>query len=443
LHEAFLDTGLTLVQDDGFCLRRPADDPNSETCCFNFFGRPAVVPPSHPPPNVFAQKGQLLTTPIDSGVPRCRWHRVRVEADVPVATGVAIAVATAESVEDVVAQGQADPEWPGFATGIPDPLDWQVVTGTQDFLVDQPPGRYLYLRVRLTSDGGATPTVRSIRCDFPRATSVDALPAVYREDPRAEDFTERFVALFDAALEDLDTAIERFPALLDIENTPRDVLPWLGRFLGTAFDPAWSAARRRSILAKLPRLYERRGTPAGLAEAVRLVFDVVPVIEEIDGASVFGAVSATGRRSGVDARLGAVRLFSRARSRFRLGTSALGRAPLRSYGDPSLDPLSSGAFRFRVLLPADMAQGTATLARLRRLVDSQKPAHTIASVSVGSSVPVLGGELRVGIDTRLGAPPPPVLGVAGNVRLGRDAILHGGTRSGIVVDPTPATPSPC
>src|SRR5207253_3407809 len=58
-----------------------------------------------------------------------------------------------------------------FPAGIPHPADWQDAPGgALDFLVDQPPARYLYLRLRLTG-GVATPLVRRIRLDFPRVRS--------------------------------------------------------------------------------------------------------------------------------------------------------------------------------------------------------------------------------------------------------------------------------
>lgn len=444
LRESLPDTGLHVVAREGFCVRRHPRDRTSASCCFTWYGRPASSIVPEPTPPAFVTRGQLLTRAIDSRVPRCRWHRLRIDADVPVGTGVEVAVATADVADQTIQQGAADPAWPNFETGIPHPLDWQRITGADDVLIDQPPGQFLYVRLRLTStDGVATPVVRSLRLDFPRATSLDALPSVYREDPQAEDFTERFLALFDATLEDLDTAVERLPALLDIADTPAEVLPWLGSFLGVAFDPEWDPPRRRRILAALPALYARRGTPAGLADAVKLVFDVDSVIEEITGSSVFSAVASLDRRSPLDARLGATRLFGRSRVRFRLGASALSKAPLRAYGDPSLDAVTSGAFRFRVLVPA-IAGANATIARrLRQLVDSQKPAHVVASVRIGSPVPVLGAELRVGIDTHLGSPAPPILGARGNVRLRRDAILRGRTTTSLTAVSTSVVRTSC
>jgi phage tail-like protein len=439
LRTAFADTGLVLAAEDGFCVRRPARDPRGKICSFSWYGRPGAVTPPVPTPDVFVRQGQLMTAAIDSGVPRCRWHRVRAIADVPVGTSLEIAVASAETIAGVADQGQSDPMWPGFVAGFPHPADWQAVSASRDCLINQPPGRFLNVRVRMTSNGTTTPVLRQVRLDFPRATSVDLLPAVYREDSRAEDFTERFVSLVDAALEDLDEAVLRFPALLDVERTPGDALPWIARFFGAALDPAWDAARRRKILAALPALYHVRGTPEGLARAVELVFDLRPAIEEEGAMSMSAAVAAADHRSPLDARLGALRLFGRGRARLRLGASALGRTPIRSYGDASLDPLTQGAYRVRVSLPAAGAPAATLLPRLRALIDSQKPAHVIASVRVGSGLATVGAELRVGIDTHLGIPPPRAIGAAGTFRLRRDAILRGGKRNGPVVGQT--TPS--
>jgi phage tail-like protein len=246
---------------------------------------------------------------------------------------------------------------------------------------------------------------------------VQYLPGVYREEPRAADFTERFFALFDASLEDIDRAIVRYPALLDADGVPEQLLPWLGRFLDIAFDPAWDTARRRRILKAAPALYRRRGTLAGLAQAVQLVFDQPPVIRELAHERNWGALGG--------ARLRAVRLFGRSRARLRLGTSSLSAAPIRSYGNPDDDPLSAQAYRFQVLMPPQPGQGSGDPTRLVRLIDHQKPAHTLASVRVGGNGLVLGVWSAVGIDTLIGAPPAPRLAEE-SARLNRTALLRHG-----------------
>ena len=117
-------TTLTAVTGTGFCLTEP--DPHGEpvTSCFTWEGEP-----EHDvfPGTIARQKtGQLLTSAIDSGQPRCRWHRVRVDADVPPRTSVVVTVATSE-------EGNAAPD-------PHDPDIWQDAgTASADFLVDRPP----------------------------------------------------------------------------------------------------------------------------------------------------------------------------------------------------------------------------------------------------------------------------------------------------------------
>ena len=425
MQEAFPESGLLRVSNFGFCLKQSGQDGLPVVCCYSWYGRGVCETEIEQPPKPSRhRKGQLLTRVIDSGIPRCRWHRVQVDADVPPGTGLSISVSTSEE-EKPDEQGDPSQEmgWETFPAGVPHHMDWsQVVTGSRDFLVQQPPGRYLFLRMRLTGDGKATPLVRRVRLDFPRLTSMNQLPAVYRQNPEAEDFTERFLSLFDASIADLDRAIERYPALLDPEGIPAEVLPWLGSFLDVTFDRAWETSKRRKILRAVPELYRWRGTISGLTESIKLVFDVEPTIQELASERVWGALGRAGTQ------LGAVRLFGKARARFRLGSSALSKTPLRSFGKPDDDPLNAQAFRFRVLVPP-LAQATKLWReRLQRLVISQKPAHTVASVRVGGSGFVLGAWSVVGVDTVFASLAPPVLGKEGNVRLRRMSVLWAGPR---------------
>jgi phage tail-like protein len=388
------------TSDDGFCIAEPGPRGAIVTSCFGLNGAPRAAGVAADDGPERLASGVLVTRALDSGVPRCRWHRVRIDADVPPGTSLLVEVATAE--DELAAPHDAD-----WTTAGP---------GSADFLIAQPPGRFLYMRMTLRGDGRATPRVRRVRLDLPRATSLDRLPGVYREDPEAAEFTERFLALFDAQIEELDRAIERFPAMLDPGGVPDDVLPWLASLVGVAFDPAWEAERRRALLAAAPELHRRRGTVGGLVRAIQLVLGVEPVVEELAAARAYSTIGA--------ARIGQVRLYGRNRARFRVGRSPLGRAPVRSYGNPDDDVVREAAYRLRVRVPpvpgATRAQADA---RLRRLVEAQKPAHIAVEATVGGGGGTLGGGLLVGVDTVFAPPPPPVLGRAGNIRLHRASVL--------------------
>ena len=396
---------LDAVGDDGFCLH--------DGHCYGWDGRPLAALDA-PPAADLPRRGQLLTAAIDSGLPRCRWHRVRVETSVPDGATVEVAVATAEDPAAPPAPPETGGDWDAFETGRAHPDDWQTAPpGALDFLVDQPPGRYLLLRLRLAAHAAQAPVVRRVQLDFPRITSITLLPGVYRRAAEAEDFTERFLALFDASIADLDRAIERHPALLDVDGVPDDLLPWLGSLLDVTAEPWWAADRHRRVLRAVAALYHRRGTPSGLADAVEIVFGVRPAIVEHAPGGPWGALDR-------GARLDQVRLFSRSRARLRVGSSTLGDAPVRSLGDPDLDPLTANAHRFTVLVPAGTVDGDEQRAALERLVRAQAPAHTAPAIRFGSAGFVLGSRSAVGVDTTLGPLPAPVLG---SLRLSRTAVL--------------------
>lgn len=398
---------LVAAGDNGFCLKEQGSD-GETTSCYTWEGKPQDEIPHAP--DEYEAKGEFTTTRINSGISRCRWHRVRIDADVPAGTAVTVSVVVSEDERFTDA-------------------DWQhAPPGVTDFLIDQPPGRYLTARVRLTGDGATTPVLHRIRLDFPRSTSADLLPAAFRQDPAADDFTERFLSLFDASLNEIDQVIERYPALLDPHGVPDRVLPWLAGLLGLAFESGWSSAVRRELIAKAPELYRRRGTPWAVKEAVRIVFGAEPVLDELAGDRHWAQVRATANPSHARG-LGSVRLFGRSSGRFRLGGAArgstLGTTPLRAFGDPDTDPLTEHAHRFRVLLPAGPDVNTVDEDALRRLVTRQAPAHTGGSVRTGGAGFVVGTRSTVGVDTAFVPLPAPTVGA---VRLNHDGVLRPGPR---------------
>jgi phage tail-like protein len=402
LAAALPPSSLVAADDTGFCLREKGPD-GEVTTCSTWAGEPRPGPP--PATGRYVAEGGFTTGLVDSGISRCRWHRVRVEADLPTGTAVSVSIVVSED---------------GRFAG----TDWQTAPpGVTDFLVDQPPGRYVTVRARLSGDTSATPVLHRVRLDFPRSTSADLLPSAFRQDPAADDFTERFLSLFDASIAELDQVIERYPALLDPTGVPDQALPWLAGLLGLSFEAGWDSDTRRALIAAAPELYRRRGTPWALARAISIVFGVAPVIDELAGDRHWAQVRP--RSAPVGARgLGSVRLFSQSSTRFRLGGSTVGAAPLRSFGTPDADPLTEHAFRFRILLPA----GSADVDAVRRLVDRQAPAHTRGSVRLGGAGFVVGSQSTVGVDTAFVPLPAPVLGGAHPVRLNHDGVLWPGAR---------------
>ncbi len=398
-------TGVVVATARGFCVERG---------CFGWDGAPADAADLGPDGGRFTTQGQYLSAPLDSGVPSCRWHRVRIDADVPESTTVEIAIATTDGpTEGRAARLAAEGPWDAFPAGDPHPDDWfEPGPGVLDVTIRAPAGRYAYVRLRLTGNGTATPAVHQVRLDLPRHTSLDDLPAIYSEDIDGRDFGERFVSLFDAQLEQVDEIVARGHALLDADALPDDALGWLAGLIGLGFEAEMTVAQRRALIAAAPRLYRRRGTPSGLVDTLKIALGIDATVQELGPARPWGAAGAM--------RLGSFRLFGRSRARVRLGTTRLGTAPLVARGNPDDDARLAGAHRVVVTV----GPGT-DRALVERVVRSQTPAHVIATVRMREPGFVL-TELALGLDTVLLAPPPTVVGTS---RLGRVTVLRPGRAS--------------
>jgi phage tail-like protein len=363
--------------------------------------------PTSPPagPNrPYAREGLLITRALDGGRAGCSWHRVRVDADLPPGTSVQVRAATADTPDD-----------------LPETLDGPPLSGA-DALVREPPGRYLRISVRLTGDGTTTPVVRALQADFDIASGLGRLPAVYAEDPMAADFTHRFLALFEAGLNDLDEVIRQSPLILDPDGQPDHLLGPLARLCGINPDPAWPPGGLRRLLARWPAIGGRLGTPDALTSAVEAVYGVQVLLQELGRDRPWAAVG--------QAELGRVRLFGMSSAPLRLGGGKLGAGTLDPGADPLAPAYGSGAFRCVVHVPATVA--SADRPGLEALVRACAPAHVALRFRYAGRRMTVGVPVIVGVDTSLGAVSRGVLGETGEraVVLGRGGPLASGSDCG-------------
>ncbi|MEU4689795.1 hypothetical protein [Actinoplanes sp. NPDC023714] len=368
---------LTVTDDERWTISTP----RGAAITVDGYGEPAGPAAGTGAGSRYATEGRLRTTALDSGVDDSTWHRVVIDADQPPGTWVEARAAT-------VAGAEPDPE-----TG------WQRIT-TTEALIRQPPGRFLILELSLHGTGAATPLVRRVTAEFGRSTSLDRLPAVYRDDPEAADFTRRFLSLFDASLDQLDDVIEHAPLILHRPGLPPHAIGALAGLLGIRPDPAWPAGATARLLAAWPRIWPRLGTPAALRAAVQAVYDVDVLVDEPGRDRPWGAVGA--------AALGGVRLFGAGRSGMRLGSGRLGTGRLDERAGVIAAAYGSGAFRCVVHVPASLPD--ASRPGLAALVRSLLPGHVAVRIRYASPAMVVGRPWRVGVDTRLGRPAPGVLG---------------------------------
>jgi phage tail-like protein len=395
--------------------------------------------------------GVWISQPLESGLFRCRWDTAVLEfADLPAGCAATVQTYTAEErLADQDIQQLPEEAW----------IDGLTVTGTNrnpavdprvqtDFLIDGPPGRFLWLRVRLRGDGFGTPSLSRITLRCPRQSYLEYLPAVFSEDDQSRRFLERLLAVFQAEWDPLEERVASAAGLFDPAAVPPTHLDFLAGWFGVKFENGWSAAARRRLLRMLPDMLfaprradgrpggSRRGTPAALREFVAAVLPTVAGDDDLDTSAFplviegfrerdyrqLVAACAKGSTEALPANdasgpIGAAagptpELFGPEEvGRFQLGlTSTLGEEQLLPANAPDLDLFAIHANRFRVVVPEAWVPTPAAKAALCRVIEAEKPAHTAYRLDLVGPRFQVGVRSTVGVDTILAGPEPLRLG---------------------------------
>ena len=161
----------------------------------------------------------------------------------PVAPAVAAPGAEPELASRLVyvAPGALQPASPGGPGGPGEPTD---------FRGGQPP-----------REGRRPPGVPQFRSSY-----LDYLPGVYQDN----EFLARYLLIFEHILGPIARTVDNVPYVFDADITPRELLPWLGGWLGLVMDERWPEARRRELVRSAAELFRWRGTRRGMREFIRL-----------------------------------------------------------------------------------------------------------------------------------------------------------------------------
>jgi phage tail-like protein len=370
----------------------------------------------------YPKAGRLVAGPLDSRLPRCRWDRVALRADIPVGTSIRVDTLSAEApltAAELLAVPAA--RW---ATG---QLAATTDGGAWDCLVRSGPGRYLWLALTLAGDGADTASIADAEVWFPRRTSIERLPRAFRVGGDGGDFLERYLELLDRQRATVGDRVGTLAELFDGRTAPAgedggpDFLGWLAGWMGLAFDQDLPVARRRRLVREAAALYARRGTPDGVARFVSLFCGVEVRVLEHHRLRRW-AIAGSGRLGDTTTLFGPEIVRRLQLDEF----SSIGSFQLVDEDDPLHDPFLVHAHRFSLLLLA--REDERLLARARRVAELAKPAHT--EVDVVSVQPLLrvGTQSTVGLDTVVADVPEP--GRAGAARLGRGVVVGADPRLG-------------
>jgi phage tail-like protein len=311
----------------------------------------------------------VLDAGVDSG-----WTRAEVEAEVPAGTRITLETAEAASEHQAA--------------------DFLIAAAADTMLRRE---RYLRMRVSVERDeraaADASPVIAEVRSYAGCETYLDYLPTVYARNASGGGLLTRLLALCQATLGDRELEIEGLHRRFDPLTAPVEDLPRLAGW--QAFDvprglaDADRSRALRDLIAELPELYARRGTPWGVVRFAEIYTGVRPALLEhfrerrlwmLDGSSALGFQTAlAGTAAGgivVD--------------RSQIGTS--GPEDADSWGSMLFEET---AHRFTaVVMGAEVDEDR--VRRLERVLDAEKPAHTAYHLCIAEP------RLRVGLQARLG-----------------------------------------
>lgn len=367
----------------------------------------------------FETEGTYFSEPLDSRLYRCEWHRVAMRVQVRPGAQVRVDTFTSES-EKTAAEIESLPE-SRWSTA---QIDAEVGQQNWDCLIRSTPGRYLWLRLTLTGDGSSTPVVEQVRIFYPRASSLQYLPAVYSEMADSREFMGRFLSIFDTMWGRISDQITDIARYFDPAATPAgagedggaDFLSWLASWLDLTLDRHWPEHKRRRLLAEAHRLYALRGTAEGLRLHIELYAGVEARILEHFKLRRWLFLN--------HARLGdQSALFGKAIvNRLQLDEhSRIGSFQLIDSGDPVGDPFHQYAHQFTVFVPAGQAASELERQTLERIVEMAKPAHTAGVLEMVGPRFRIGIQSFIGVDTIIGRYPDQV--IEGRAKVGFDSVL--------------------
>jgi phage tail-like protein len=402
--------------------------------------------------------GYVDTYRLDSQAYRQQWGRLFLEACIPPGTKVEAGFATADDLpgpgEMLGTSSVAPPlEYPPQAlAGQLDqvrplhrretgreltwtPLDRDDRFGVYEAPVSAAPGRYLWLRLRLTGTSTLTPRVRAVRVECEGHDLLRRLPRTYRDDAAAAAFLWRYLAMIDGVLSEMQWRALQRDLLFEPWGAPAELLPWLASLIGLTLDQRWPEAARRTVLAEAICLFRRRGTIPGLKRLLEIFLQSpVVILEDFrlrghGGAFVGGPQGEPGAASAVVG------------TSLRVGGEA-GPAASPLAGQPPADAFATHAHRFSVLIPRDL--DAAQLAVVGDLLDLNRPAHTIVTVCAGQGMRV-GVGLYLEVSTAVGPSSSFTSAILGQSGVGSGTVIgrgHAGVRVGAsrlaentVVDP--------
>ncbi len=220
---------------------------------------------------------------IDSGVNHNDWSRAELFAKLFPNTSVTAAFYASDSklvdgipVSDILRDSELSYE---EKTELMKKCASNIFVNTRDIMLRELRGRYLWFTLLLRGNGSDTPSVSAVKIMRDRFDWTSFLPEIYGGE--ANDFTRRFLSVFQRLYERMNEKIQDLPLIFDIRKNDGDMPAVMARWIGLDCVSGFDGERLRRLVMRASELQSRIGTAGMLEDIVELYTGVRPII--LDG----------------------------------------------------------------------------------------------------------------------------------------------------------------
>ena len=365
----------------------------------------------------YLTKGILWSRAIKSANPKVLWHRLRADINkLGLNAHLQFFLHTSDDESD-------HPSDPSHANSFTDPKWRPMPLDVTDMFIGGDPACCLWIGAQFSGDGHSTPVVSQMRVEFDHETYLSHLPAIYSDNLPSREFLVRFLSLFESFFGEVESDITNLPALFNPAAVPAEFLPWLDGWLALNLDEEWDEKTKREAIAQAFAAYAKRGTAEGLRESLRVYGGVHAIIEEPilnaawwslpaqkEAPSITHGSTGESWQATENSILGFTTMLAPAEAQGAVvGTTAVLDQSHLITGEELGAPLFTDvAHQFSVLTYRGELKCQETLAKVRAVIEREKPAHTLYHLCIVEPRMRVGFQARVGIDTVVAGPPPAV-----------------------------------
>ncbi len=153
------------------------------------------------------------------------------------------------------------------------------ILNPQDILLYHAKGRFLWLEIQLFRQAEVIPKILNIKIYVQNQSFLKYLPEIY-QNISENDFLKRYLSLFEAVYQELDTKIQASARQLNPRTAETEFLYWMAEWVGISNVHLWPEKKLRILLKGIVKKNLIRGTKAYMKNIIEIFTGEPPFFVE-------------------------------------------------------------------------------------------------------------------------------------------------------------------